>query len=367
LILVDFSSILHRKLHTSIAQIKPKIINGKFNTQEFINLTKYYILQDLFEMQTSYSNKYGKMIICLDDASRGYWRKDVYPGYKSQRKSNREATEIDFPAVFDELNVLTDQITNNLPWKVVQVPRAEADDTMLVLADVYNEYEPILICSPDKDMIQAQRNGANVQQYSSMTKQWLKPETKAENMEEWIQEHCILGDVSDGVPKVVDGTIFSDAFLSFLHENNMEVNTPMEFRASEIDNSIKAELITDFNVWKLNRKGENTGIKDIYNNPRFGASTLKKKIKEHGTVDKWLDSHPLYRQHYDRNYTLVMQEGIPEYIRDGIVQNYRNAGTEYKEKEFIEYLSENGLKSIVMELPNIFKIDRELNADDFGW
>jgi len=358
---------MHRKIHTSVANIKPKAVNGKFNTSEFINLTKYYIIQELFDIHNLYSSKYGEMVICLDDATTGYWRKDVYPGYKSQRKSTREESEINFPEVFSEINELIDQLKTNVPWKVVQVSRAEADDTMLVLSDVYNKYEPILILSPDKDMIQAQRNNANVQQYSSLTKKWLTPETKSGDMDNWIQEHCILGDVSDGVPKVVDATEFAPAFLTFLHENNMSAKNPMEFKASEIDNSIKAELITNFDVWKLNRKGESTGIKDIYASTRFGASTLKKKIKEFGTVDKWLDSHPLYRQHYDRNFTLVMQEGIPDYIRDGIIQNYKDAGTNYNEKEFIDYLNNNNLKSIVMELPNIFKLNRELCADDFGW
>jgi 5'-3' exonuclease len=367
MILVDFSSIIHRMIHTSVSHSKPAKVNGKYVTSDFIGLTKYYILQELFGIKQEFGPNFGDVIICLDKSAGGYWRKDFYPDYKAQRKKGREESDIDFGEVFKEVDLLTEQLKLNLPWKVIEVPKAEADDIMLILAKEYCEFEKVLIHSPDKDMIQAQRETENVYQYSALTKKWLVPENKYDNMEHWIMEHVCLGDASDNVPKVVDHTEFSKSFLDYIKAEGYNISSPMEFKTANIPNDEKARLITEFDVYKLNRKKESTGIKDIYKDMRFGASNLKKKIAEFGSLDSWLDSHPLYRKNYDRNFTLVMTEGIPSDIWNKIIVSFKEASTDYNNSEFEEYLSKNELKSILMELPNHFKLNRELTADDFGW
>jgi hypothetical protein len=62
-----------------------------------------------------------------------------------------------------------------------------------------------------------------------------------------------------------------------------------------------------------------------------------------------------------------MEEGIPKNIWSAIVENFNSAETVYNREEFEQYLNENGLRSILMELPNVFKVNRELTAADFGW
>ena len=367
MILVDFSSIIHRMIHSGIAGAKPKKVDGKYVTSDFIGLTKYYILQDLFSITQEHGPKFGDIVICLDKSTGGYWRKDVYSGYKSSRKKGRDASEIDYGQVFSEVDELIDQIRTNLPWKVVEVPRAEADDIMLVLAKEFHKREAVLIHSPDKDMIQAQRDNDSVFQYSSLTKKWVLPENKHDHMDHWITEHVCLGDASDDVPRVVDHTEFSDAFFAYLSNNGFDIRTPMEFRESSASLDVKKKLLQQFDVYKLNRAGESTGVKDVYRDIKFGPSTLQKKIKEHGSLDNWLDSHPLYRKHYERNYKLVMEEGIPDHIRTEIVIRYEQAETVYNRSSFEEYLHRNNLKTIIMDLPSIFKVKTEICAADFGW
>lgn len=367
MILVDFSSIIHRMIHTSVANAKPNKKDGKFITSEFIGLTKYYILQDLFSIKQEHGPNFGDIVIALDKSSSGYWRKDLYPGYKASRKKGREESEIDYSEVFDEIEGLIDQIKNNLPWKVIEVPKAEADDIMLVLAREYNKFEKILIHSPDKDMIQAQRDNDTVFQYSALTKKWIVPENKHDHMDHWIMEHVCLGDASDEVPKVVDHTEFSKVFLDYLTNAGYNIKDPVEFKEANISKDEKVKLIVDFDVYKLNRKKESTGVKDIYKDIRFGPQTLQKEIEKFGSLDNWLDSHPLYRPNYERNFKLVMEEGIPTDIWNEIIVRYKEAICSYNDKAFEQYLVDNELKSILMELPNHFKITRELTAEDFGW
>ena len=373
MILIDFSSILHRMINGTVPNSNARKENGLYVTKDFIGMVKYFILQELFTIERNYSLKFGNNVICLDKSNGGYWRKDVYFGYKAGRKKNRDASEINYQEVFAEIDELLEQFKENIPWKVIEVDRAEADDSMLVLAKEYCDSENILIHSPDKDMLQAQRDNNTVFQYSALTKKWLVPENKHDHMGQWILEHVCLGDVADEVPKVVDHTEFSDNFLKFLEDKGFieQFDSPYkmikENKAGNLDGSILRNLFDEFDVYKLNRKGEATDEKDIYKSIRFGPTTLHKAIESHGSLDAWLDSHPLYRSNYERNFTLVMEEGVPDYIRKQILQTFVDAKTSYNVVEFEKYLDENSLSKILMELPASFKPTGELTAEDYGW
>jgi len=366
MILVDYSSIIHRKIHTAVKSVNPQIKDGHYDTYEYADYVKHCIMEELIEIQTTFSNEFGDLVVCLDNATGGYWRKDFYPGYKMQRKDTRDKSLVDYKELFAELKGLIEAIRDFAPWKVVEVEKAEADDLILVLSDLYNKHEPILIHSPDKDMLQVAKPGTNIKQWSSLTQKWLTAELKSGSMQEWIDEHCILGDVSDGVPKIVYGTEFSDCFLSFLENQGYNVKTPKEFKTTLYKDE-KRKLLEKFDVYETNRKGESTGVKAVYKQIRFGPSALKKVIKQHGSVENWLKTDDTLRENYERNYTLVMREGIPEYIEKNIIKAYNEAKTEYKNVEFEEYLKSNNLNMILTTIPIVFKINRELTALDYGW
>ena len=381
-------------------------IDGKKPTEEFIFFAMYLILTEIYNIQREHSKKFGEIILCLDNSKNGYWRKDVYQNYKSKRKKGREESDLDWKEVYSYVTALQTAIIEYLPWKVVQYERAEADDIILVLARTNNAFEKILIYSPDKDMIQAQRGTENVFQYSALTKKWLVPENKHDNMEHWLSEHVCLGDVADEVPKVVDHTEFSDSFLQYLKEHNVQIDKVHHFKEWD-DRDKKIFLIQNFNVHKTNKKGEILE-KDIYKDIRFGPSSLseifdgtwelkqrkevlnqkKEELKAQGlkftevnkeikslvikdeTPEKrfedWLNSHPLYRQNYERNFTLVMEEGIPSDVWNGIILAHKNAKSEYFPKEYDEFLDRHNLSKLKTQ--SVFKItNRPLTADDFGW
>jgi 5'-3' exonuclease len=203
MILVDVSSILHRMIFGSTKDSsKFTIIDGKYKTEDFIKLTMHYILSELIDIQIKYSN-YGEVVLCFDDYKKEYWRRDIYHEYKLSRRVSSQKSEnpVNYKEVYSYTNELFEQLKNNTPWKCVYVNRAEADDIILILAKEFYQ-EGVLILSPDKDFLQAQRL-PNIKQYSALTKKWLVAEDKHDNMDHWIFKHCMLGDVSDGVPKVL--------------------------------------------------------------------------------------------------------------------------------------------------------------------
>lgn len=365
MILVDFSSVVHRKIHSSINEMKPSKVDGKYVTSEYIGILKYNIIKELFDISKEYSNKYGDIVVCLDDQSpEGYWRKDVLVSYKAGRSKGRAESNVIFSEIWGEVDSITEMLRNYSPWKVVKTHRAEADDVILILADEFNKDERILIHSPDKDMIQSQIGTDNVDQISPLTKQWLKAETKSDDMDGWILEHICLGDACDEVPKVTDWTEFSEAFIDHLKASGVEELTPFDFKKTPRE--VKINVLQSFSVYKKNRKGEDT-ILDVYKDISFGPSTLRKAIKTHGSLDGWLDTHPLYREHYERNRILVLTEGIPDYIRENTLSNFFEASNEFVPLEFERFLKDNSLAMLLTEMPPQLVLKREISAADFDW
>jgi len=405
IILLDFSSTMHRMVSVSTKEIALQE-DGTFITEDFIFFAQHLILTELYAIYQEHKNKFGNLVLCLDNANGGYWRKDIYPRYKSKRKGSKEISPIRWDEVYVYINKLLQIIETHLPWRVVSVNRAEADDIILAVSRQYNSQEKILIHSPDKDMIQAQKNSdGNVFQYSALTKKWIVPENKHSGMEDWLLEHVCLGDSSDEVPRIIDETLFSENFINYLKSNYIDVETPMDFK-SNLSAEKKTQLLNNYTVYKTNKKGEETEL-DIYFKERFGPSNLveildgtwelkqrksilqnkKDELKTQGlktteinkelkslsikeeTPEKrfndWLDSHPLYRENYKRNFTLVMEEGIPADIWNAILIEYKLAKEDYNPVEFEKFLDENNLSQLKLIMK--FESNRELTIEDFGW
>ncbi|MCK5676849.1 MAG: hypothetical protein KAH72_00030, partial [Flavobacteriaceae bacterium] len=76
---------------------------------------------------------------------------------------------------------------------------------------------------------------------------------------------------------------------------------------------------------------------------------------------------PLYREHYERNFTLVMEEGIPEYIWKNTMMEYNDVPTQYNIDEFDEYLDSLSLHQVKAELIKVFKATETLDISNCGW
>ena len=157
------------------------------------NIIRHMILNSLRFNKVKFSKDFGEMVIACDD--KNYWRKQIYPYYKANRKRDRDASELDWNALFGILNKVRDEIKNNLPYKVIRVDTAEADDIIAVLTKEYYSRENILILSGDKDFSQLQKY-PNVKQYSPIQKKFIV----CTNPDLFLKEHILRGDQGDGIP-----------------------------------------------------------------------------------------------------------------------------------------------------------------------
>ena len=306
MILYDFSSALHRSMHTAIKYTNPHKKDGKYITDEFISVTIFRIISEFIEFYTKYKKEYGDFIICLDDHSKPYWRKSIYFDYKATRKTEREKSDVNFNEVYKHLNILTDVLQKFTNFKVIGVPGVEADDIIGLLTRRYARFEKILILSPDKDFKQLHSLG-QIKQYSSLTNNWVIPE----DVESWKIEHICCGDTADNIPRIVDFLTFTKEFKSFLAAQNLDLDEEKYFELSE---NSKSEIVNRF-------RELNPEIR-THEKPRFGISNVKKNIKEFGSLDAWLDSNSLLRKTFDLNKKLVIDDYVPPKIEADIIAEY---------------------------------------------
>lgn len=185
MILVDLNQVM-------ISNLMMQIGNHK-NIEIEESLVRHMVLNSLRAYRSKHKEKYGELVIACDN--RKYWRRDIFPYYKAHRKKAREKSEIDWNAVFNCLHKIKDEIAENLPYRVIDVTGAEADDVIGTLTGIYSAHEPVLILSGDKDFIQLQRY-KNVDQWSPMQKRWLRTDSPSD----FLKEHILQGDKGDGIP-----------------------------------------------------------------------------------------------------------------------------------------------------------------------
>ena len=85
-------------------------------------------------------------------------------------------------------------------------------------------------------------------------------------------------------------------------------------------------------------KSSNPDI-EVFKKIRFGETTLKKKIKEYGTLYNFLNSNPIYMLNYIRNKKLVLDANIPSHIEVDILNQYSNSPTEFNLQALSKYFN----------------------------
>ena len=153
------------------------------------DMVRHMILNSIRMYRTMFKDEYGEIVLAYD--SRHYWRRDIFPQYKQNRKKGRENDSKDWDSIFGLLNAMKSEFKEILPYKFIEVYGAEADDIIAVLCKKYQS-ENIVIVSADKDFIQLHKY-PKVKQYSPNTKKMvngLDPDV-------YIKEHVLKGDSSD--------------------------------------------------------------------------------------------------------------------------------------------------------------------------
>ena len=252
------------------------------------DLVRHMVLNSIRLYKKRFGDKYGEVVICCDD--KNYWRKDIFPYYKAHRKGDREKSPYDWNMIFECLNKIRDELKETFPYRVIRVERAEADDIIGTLCHEHGVLgfmpgyaERILILSGDKDFSQLQKY-ANVEQYSPVTKKWIR----VNNPERYLREHIMRGDRGDGIPNFLS----NDACLV-----NGERQKPLSTRK--------------LNDWVV------SDVDDFCND--------------------------MMKRNYNRNEMLVNLDLVPQHIQDDVKEQYDKYEVPEK-RGLLNYFIKNKLK-----------------------
>lgn len=208
MIIVDYSQ---TAISTLMAELR-----GRTDAEISTPLIRHMIVNALRSYKMKFGNEYGQLVIACDN--KKYWRKQLFPHYKANRKKARDDSGFDWHAIFEALNQIKQELAEHFPYPVIETDTAEADDIIasLVFYTQNNDFiqegldavpQPVLVLSGDHDFTQLQRY-KNVKQYSPIHKKWVKPDATPDEI---VMEHILLGDKGDGVPNFLSP---DDVFVS---------------------------------------------------------------------------------------------------------------------------------------------------------
>jgi 5'-3' exonuclease len=196
-------------------------------------MIRHMVVNSLRGFNVKFKNKYGKMVLCADAGNP--WRRDAFPNYKYSRRKGRDDSAFDWENIFNIITEIKNEIRDNFPYAVMYIERCEADDIIATLAKYYHQSEPIMIVSGDKDFIQLQRF-TNVEQYAPIQKKFLGEDIVPE---QFLMEHIIKGDRSDGIPNILSP---DDCFVTGEKQKPITKKRLEEFSSGQMD----AETKTNF-------------------------------------------------------------------------------------------------------------------------
>ena len=277
MILIDFSQVC----------LSGILASGNKNFSE--DLVRHMVLNSIRNFKSRF-NDYGEVILCCDD--KNYWRKQIFPYYKANRKKVRDSSPLDWKMIFNTLHTIKDELRDNFPYVVLQTKSAEADDIIATIVERYgNNGQKIMIVSGDKDFSQLQRY-KSVSQYSPITKKMIK----VDDPMVYLYEHVIRGDSGDGIPNIMSR---DDVFVNGLRQK------------------------------PLTKKKVAAMIEDM----KRGITPFEGEVK----------------RNYLRNIQMIDLARVPTEVRDSILDQYQN----YERKDrslLLNYFIKNKLKNLMSEI-----------------
>lgn len=270
ILIFDFSNLAMRNFFTS--EIEPNSPSPQYQ------LWKYEIFSQIYWSIQNFK-PVDEIILAID--SKNSWRKLLFQKYKSDRAKKRK-DDIDWDTLYAQLNLFIEDIKQKIPFKIIKVNRAEADDIIAVLCKNINKHT--IIMSNDSDFLQLQSKQTSI--FNPTKREYL---TLTEDKDTFLSKLCLKGQNKDNI---------------------FNCKTPDDY-----PDSLRKPPLGD----KTAEKIINDGLDNFLDTPQ----TLDKKYIEEDTQYSYKKTfYP--RQNFNRNQKLINFDYIPQKINDNILEVYNN-------------------------------------------
>lgn len=168
------------------------------NSPVTTDLLRHLVLNSIKFNLKKFKEEYPIVVLCFDNADGEYWRRDYGYYYKKNRKKAREESTFDWEGFFTGMKEVTKEISENMPYITLNIPRVEADDTIGVLTKRLSiKGHKILIVSSDGDYYQLHKY-PGVKQWAPTLKKFVDKK-KDGTPTEFLMTKLLKGDKKDGV------------------------------------------------------------------------------------------------------------------------------------------------------------------------
>ena len=184
--ILDLNNVMFASVLMTLTKSKEKDID--------VDLLSHIVFNSIRNLNSKFRNDYGSLIIATDSSK--YWRREKFPYYKASRKKARDASDLNWEKIFENMHLVKADLKNIFPYKYIDIEGAEADDIIGTIC-IKNTTDTILIISSDKDYLQLQTR-SNIRQYDPVNNRFVS----TDNAKQYLFEQIIRGDTGDGIPNV---------------------------------------------------------------------------------------------------------------------------------------------------------------------
>lgn len=141
-----------------------------------------------------------EIILAIDDSNS--WRKAVYSRYKESRKEKKKESHINWEELYTMMNKLANELKHHMPFKVLKVKSAEADDIIGVLSKAFKN--PCVIIARDEDYFQCFAGKPNLRVYDPISQILYAPEDiEGGNIRDFLMKLIFCGQRKDDIPNII--------------------------------------------------------------------------------------------------------------------------------------------------------------------
>jgi len=212
MICIDYNNVFIRAITGYVEDLKR-------DDAHIENLIRHVILSGIRDYKTRFRKDFGDDIVIGCDCGP-YWRHEIFPHYKLNRKKNRDKSDLPWDLIKKCMDQMKHDLAEHFPYRVINIKGVEADDVLAVMArevaiqknrgdglDVSDDPEKTVLISSDKDGFQLMTH-PNIRCWSPYTKAFVKLEMSTK---EYLRRLILTGDQIDACPNVFSP---SDSFFT---------------------------------------------------------------------------------------------------------------------------------------------------------
>lgn len=160
-------------------------------------LWRYNVFNSIYQSLWKFKNV-TEVVLAVDDNKS--WRKHIYSRYKESRKNKKKESGIDWSDLYANMHKLAAELKHHMPFKVIRVKNAEADDVIAVLVRDFKN--PCVIIARDEDYFQLFGKKTNLRVYDPILQKLHSPDD-FENIKEFLLKLVFCGQRKDDIPNIL--------------------------------------------------------------------------------------------------------------------------------------------------------------------